>query len=309
VGVAPLVAIGECMLELARSGGGGQFGEGWRLGYAGDSFNTALYLRRLGQAVAYFTAVGVDPFSEQLLAAWTAEGLDLSMVLRDPTRLPGLYAIRTDAAGERSFSYWRSQSAARRLWLLPGIETALAAARATPLLYLSGITLSLFEAPERRQLCELAGEVRKRGGQVAFDPNYRPAGWPDRKTAGDAIEAMAAHVSIALPTLEDEQRLWGDGSPSQSAARWRQWGASEVLVKMGAAGCLVHTATLSQQVPATVPPRVVDTTGAGDAFNAGYLAARRNGQSIEAAAHAGHRLAGIVIQYPGAIVPSDIRLQ
>lgn len=303
---APVVAIGECMLELARVGEGGPLGAGWRLGFAGDTFNTALYMRRLGAPVAYFTALGVDDFSAEMLAAWAAEGMDISLVLRDQQRISGLYAISTDQAGERSFNYWRSESAARRLFALPGIDVALAQARKASLLYLSGITLSLYDSSERRLLSELAATVRAQGGQVAFDPNYRPAGWPDKASACAAIEAIAPHVSIALPTYEDEQRLWGDATPAQSAARWQQWGASEIMVKLGAEGCLAVSAAHSVLVAATTPVRVLDTTGAGDSFNAGYLEARRRGLSLVAAAAAGHRLAGLVIQHHGAIVPREL---
>jgi 2-dehydro-3-deoxygluconokinase len=291
------------MLELSRSGGAGLLGEGWRLSYAGDTFNTALYLQRLGAPVAYFTALGTDPYSDAMCEAWAAEGLDLALVLRDPQRIPGLYAIRTDAAGERSFSYWRAQSAAKRLFSLPGIEAALQLAEQAQLLYLSGISLSLYDPLERQRLYQLAAAVRANGGLVAFDPNYRPAGWPDIAVARAAIEAIAPHVSIALPTFDDEQRLWGDATAATAAARWQQWGAGEVIVKLGAAGCLAVTAAESRSIAAPAAAQVVDTTGAGDSFNAAYLNGRLAGQTVAAAAMAANRLAGIVIQHRGAIIP------
>jgi 2-dehydro-3-deoxygluconokinase len=303
--VAPVVALGECMLELSRSGAGQRLGEGWRLSFAGDTFNTAIYMQRLGAPVAYFTALGTDPYSDEMRAAWAAEGIDLSLVLRDPERMPGLYAIRTSEAGERSFSYWRSNSAARRLFQLAGTEAALDQVQSAELLYLSGITLSLFDANERARLCEIARRVRERGGQVAFDPNYRPAGWPDIEQARASISAMAAHVSIALPTFDDERLLWGDASPGQTAERWRRLGASEVVVKLGKEGCLIGAATNRQFIAALPVSEVVDSTGAGDSFNAAFLIARRTGRSLQQAAMAGNRLASLVIQHRGAIIPLD----
>jgi len=301
-----VVAVGECMLELSQARAGPCLGEGWRLGFGGDTFNTALYLHRLGVPVAYLTALGTDPCSMELMRAWADEGLDVSLVLSDATRQPGLYAIRTDVRGERSFQYWRSQSAARALFRLPGIEAALATARRAELLFLSGITLSLYETGERARLQEVARAVRAAGGAVAFDPNYRPAGWPDEDAARDALALMAAHTSIALPTFEDEQRLWGDRTPGDTADRWLQQGAREVVVKRGAAGCLVASGRTRIGVAAEAVDRVVDTTGAGDAFNAGYLAARRRGESADTAARAGHRLAAQVIQHAGALLPRGI---
>ena len=163
----PVIAIGECMLELTSDA------DRWQLGYAGDVFNTALYLSRLGVPTAFMTALGADAFSQELRAEWQADGLDTSMVLTDPSRLPGLYAVRNDADGERHFYYWREHSAARQLFTLPGIEAAVARAGAARQLYLSGITLSLFSLPDRARLNDIAAAVRAGQGQVIFDPNYR----------------------------------------------------------------------------------------------------------------------------------------
>ncbi len=191
-----IVAIGECMIEMARPGHGG-----WQLSYSADSYNTALYLSRLGHETAFFTALGDDPFSTEMRALWEEEWLNTSLVLTAPKRLPGLYAIRTDKTGEREFFYWREQEAVRALFQLDAIEAALDRARSAKLLYLSGITLSLFGEHDRRRLIDLARDVRSRSGHGAFDPNYRAQGWTDPHAARAAIDAIAPFVSIALPTL------------------------------------------------------------------------------------------------------------
>jgi 2-dehydro-3-deoxygluconokinase len=287
------------MLELSRRGAD------WRLGYAGDSFNTALYLQRLGVSTAYLTALGDDPFSTEMRAAWQSEGLDLSLVLTDTQRLPGLYAIRTSSSGERSFSYWRQQAAVRELFRLPGIQAALERARCARLLYMSGITLSLFEPADQEQLVDVARSVRQGGGVVAFDLNYRPAGWAGASAAQEAVARLAGVVSWALPTFEDAAQLYGNVSPEQTVTAWQERGATEVVVKLGAQGCLVAAAGRRDLLPAVPVGRVVDTTGAGDAFNAGYLAGRLRGLPPLQAARAAQILAAEVIQHPGAVVPTD----
>lgn len=294
-----VVAAGECMLELARQG------ELWRLGAAGDTFNTALYLRRLGARVRYFTALGVDPFSEEMLLGWQREGLDVSLVLRDATHLPGLYAIRTDDRGERSFYYWRQQAAVRQLFGLPGIDAALQASAGCDLLYLSGITLSLFDARDRARWQALAAAVRQQGGKVAFDPNYRPRGWASASEALAAMESLAPLVDILLTSAEDHQLLCGSASGTAIASHWLALGVAEVVLKRGSEGAVAHA---GGQVCEAGVPRVVamvDSTGAGDAFNAAYLAARLSGGSLESALHAGNALAGAVVQVPGAILPVE----
>lgn len=295
-----IVSIGECMLELAGAVGGAA-----RLAFGGDAFNTTLYLARLGLAPFFLSALGEDPFSEEMLAAWRAEGVRTELVERTAGRLPGLYAIRTSAAGERTFFYWRSESAARSLFRSAHCEPVLERAAAADLLYFSGISLSLFGPDGRAKLHDIAARVRERGGRVAFDPNYRPACWPSADDARTAIREIAEVVSIALPTLEDERTLWSDESPHAAAARWRAFGAHERVVKLGVGGALVATDDGEVHVPAGRPSRVADTTGAGDAFNAGYLGMRMRGSSPLEAARFAHALAAVIVEHPGAIAPVE----
>lgn len=289
------------MIELARGPAAGE----WRMGFAGDTANVAIYAARGGVDTGYLSALGDDPYSAELRDFLTAEGVDCSLVLTHPTRVPGLYAIRTDATGERSFTYWREQSAARGFFALSGSAAALAEAARARMLYLSGITLSLFEDAGRTQVAGLASAVRANGGEVVFDGNYRQRGWPDATAARAAFAQIAPHCSIVLPTFEDEAALWCDAGPRESAERWHAAGATLVVVKLGEEGALLSRAGRVPQLipcPARKAPR--DTTGAGDSFNAAFLAALLAGSTPEAAVLAGHRLAGEVVMYPGAIIPS-----
>jgi 2-dehydro-3-deoxygluconokinase len=295
--MSTIVCAGECMLELS-----GGVGAPARLAFGGDTFNTALYLARLGLAPSYLTAVGCDPYSEAMLAAWREEGVRTDLVARSPDRLPGLYAVHT-SRGERRFYYWRSESAARALFRCQECDRVLALASSAHLFYLSGITLSLYEPHERTLIRELAAKVRARGGEVAFDPNYRPALWWSPEEARGAFREIAPLVTTVLPTLEDEQALWGDDRAETTAARWRDWGAREVVVKQGSAGARLLAPNVEADVPVAVAIEAVDTTAAGDAFNAGYLACRIHHRHPLAAVRFAHELAGIVIQHPGAIAP------
>lgn len=295
-----VLCFGEAMLELSCSGA-----DNWRMGVAGDTFNVAVYLRRLGCDAGFMTALGQDDFSADIKAAMAREGLGADWCLTHPTRAPGLYAIRLDEVGERSFAYWREASAARAFFDCEGAERVLEAASACGLLYFSAITLSLFDEAGRARVVALAQSARRQGVRVAFDSNYRPRGWPDAATAARAIEALAGAIDIALPTFSDDAALFGDPDPAACAARWKGLGASEVAVKLGERGAYLSSADGTAHVPAQVVAEVVDTTGAGDSFNAGYLAARAHHLPTEEAARFANRLAGQVIQFSGAIIPFD----
>ncbi len=301
-----VVAFGECMIELQ----GEAFGS-MRQTFGGDTLNTAVYLARCGRAaglqVGYATAVGDDPLSAGLLQRWAAEGLELSCVRRIAGKLPGLYQIAVDAHGERHFSYWRGQSAARDYF-----DTA---AGATPLeqqaeslaaLYFSGISLAILPPAGRERLLALAQQMRARGAQVVFDNNYRPRLWADAAAAQAAFAQAYALASIALVTLDDEQALWGGADADRQLQATLALPCPELVVKRGAAATLLRVGTAAvQEVPTERVSRVVDTTAAGDSFAGAYLAARLSGAAPAAAAAAGNALAAVVVQHRGALIPED----
>ena len=280
--MADVLALGECMVELAVRPDGT-----YALAHAGDVFNTAVYLARLGVRTEFGTALGDDEASDRIAALAAAEGVRLAHAARLPGRSPGLYMIDLDARGERRFSYWRGESAARTMLDGAAGEALLAAIPNHPWVYLTGITLSILSTQARARLDAALDRARAGGTRIAFDSNYRARGWPDMATARAVIGGAIARTDVLLAG-EDEQAALG------LAAR-----ARETVVKRGADGCVVDGVL----VPA-VGARAIDTTAAGDSFNAAYLAARLAGADPVAAARAGARLAAIVVTHRGAITPA-----
>ncbi|MCB1464615.1 MAG: sugar kinase [Nitratireductor sp.] len=303
-----LLSIGECMLELSGAEDAVASGEHdlWRLGIAGDTLNTAWYARALLDPeiwqVAYFTRVGQDGFSRKIIDFIAANGIDTRWIGRDPHRHAGLYAIELKE-GERSFTYWRDQSAAR---LLADDEASLEHAMdEADAIYLSGITLAIL-APERRDFVTgLLAKASAKGKLTAFDPNIRPRLWPDPETARAAIMAAATASQLVLPSFDDEIAAFGDASPQETLERYRQAGAREVAVKNGGEAATIGWDGRTGTVSAGGSVTIVDTTGAGDSFNGGYLAARLDGADPLAAARAGHAIAGKVVGHRGALMPMD----
>jgi 2-dehydro-3-deoxygluconokinase len=301
-----IACVGEAMIELS---GLGTPDARVALATAGDTYNTAVYLARAlpvaNASVAYVSALGDDPFSDRILDDMVAEGIDTRAVPRLPDRLPGLYAIELDPGGERRFHYWRDASAARHMFDPGGVPWETLAA--FDVIYLSGITLAILPPEARERLCALCHEMRASGRHVIFDSNYRPRLWRDVDTTRDAMRRMWAAVTIGLPSCDDEVALWGDSGPAAILDRLSQLGVPEIALKRGASGPLLHHADLPSRREGSYPPAttIVDTTAAGDSFNAGYIAARLFGADMTAAAEAGHALATRVIGHRGAILPRD----
>jgi 2-dehydro-3-deoxygluconokinase len=297
-----VASIGECMMEMRH-----RSPSDLDLGYGGDTLNTAVYLARLGPAVGievdYVTALGDDPYSDAMIAMWTSERIGTGLVPRLKGRVPGLYVIRTDEKGERSFFYWRSAAAARDMLAAPHGSKILAALPSYPWIYFSGITLSILEEAPRRALLDALGTARAGGSKIAFDPNFRPRGWPDPAAARAAFTDALRLTDLALPSQSDEKLLFGDADAEATAARMRALGVGEIVVKDAEGPCLVVSGESRWTVEGRRVAKPVDTTAAGDSFNAAYLAARIAGMDPDSAARSGHALAAEVILHPGAVIP------
>jgi 2-dehydro-3-deoxygluconokinase len=294
-----VACIGECMIELKQAQGG-QDGL-YSRGYGGDTLNTAVYLARLGVDVDYITALGDDPMSDEMIAGWAAEGVGTKRVLRLSGKLPGIYLIQTDEKGERRFFHWRENSAARSLMNVPGTGDILNALAGYDLVYLSAITLSLYTETGRARLIAALRRAREGGARIAYDTNFRVRGWPDLDIARAVYRDAFDSADMALASTEDLLPLYPGESFDSLMARIS---SAEVVLKLSEPASILRFAGASREVraePVTQP--VVDTTAAGDSFSAAYIAARLAGAEPVEAARAGHRLAGVVVCYPGAIIP------
>ena len=288
-----VAAIGEAMIELAMTGI-----ETAHVGVAGDTLNTAIYIKRSAPEISvdYITRLGSDPFSQRIRDFIAAEHIGTGQIETDPNGSPGLYAITTDERGERSFTYWRGQSAARSMFQTDN-GPCFDALAGYDLLYLSGITLAILPATTRTALLEW---LRQFAGRVAFDGNYRPRLWESAEVALATMNALWDRADVALPSIDDEMALQAE-SHEAVITRFRALRATGA-VKCGEDGPISLGEPVTQDYPAA--PHVVDTTAAGDSFNGGYLAAYLQGKNQSECLLAGHALASRVIGHRGAIIPT-----
>lgn len=291
------LGIGECMVELSPEGQGL-----FRKGFAGDVFNTLWYARQaLGPQwqVEFLTGLGTDALSDEFRAFAAAAGISCEGAPRLSDRTLGLYMIHL-RQGERSFSYWRETSAARAMMSAPReVEARL---KGADVIYLTGITLAILP---HRDACALLAQVdamRGAGAVVAFDPNIRPRLWDDPARMRALIEQAARTATIVLPSHDDEAAAFGDADPAATAARYAALGCGHVVVKNGAAAVVTRIGGACAEHAVTPVARVVDSTAAGDSFNAAYLAEFLASRDDAAAVRAGGAQAARTISARGALV-------
>ena len=292
-----IVIFGECMVELVNRGP-----DTLSKGYAGDTYNTAVYLKRCARdiSVSYLTAIGADFLSDELLFKMGDEEINTDQVYRSEDRNLGLYMVRTDKHGERTFAYWRANSAATQTLNLMRGDLSNA-----DVFYFSGISLAILDEVQRLKLFDLIDGFRAKGGKVVFDPNYRPRLWPGPEHAQLWTNKAYSHADIAFPGGDDHLALYGHTDVDAIHQHVADLGVKEIIVKNGAVGVHIYEKDSHCIVPVERVETVVDTTAAGDAFNGGYLSARLSGKDMTDSASFGAKVAATVISYPGAIVEKD----
>ena len=308
-GPARVAAIGECMIERREEGTDLKSVPDIPRNFSGDTLNTLTYAARLlGKDRAnlfYVTAVGEDEDSSAMLAAWEAEGINTGFARRLRYKLPGSYTIATGPDGERRFDYDRDRSAARELFRDGFAASLKDSLKGFHVVYLSGISFAILNNEYRESLLELLKSLRQAGVIIVYDPNYRAALWKSPRDARDWAERIYREADAALPGFDDEEALFNDATPEHTCARLADLGITEIVVKNGSSPCTVATGKDISRFPVTPREQVVDTTAAGDSFNAGYISARLCGSDIATSVRTGQSLSGLVIQYPGAIIPRD----
>ncbi|MEM6888606.1 MAG: sugar kinase [Pseudomonadota bacterium] len=288
-----VACVGEAMIELSMRGGQAS------VGVAGDTLNTAIYLKRAAPEleIDYVSCLGDDPFSDQIATFIDAQEIGTSRIRRLEGRAPGLYAITTTESGERSFTYWRHDSAARRLFQI-GNAFDFTCLEGYDVIYLSAITLAILPEHVRRGLLAW---LETNPVHFAFDSNYRPRLWESPQAARNTMADFWPRADIVLPSVDDEMALHGE-SEEAVVARFEAHPGQGAL-KRGDRGPMSIGQAVDQ--PYEAARAVVDTTAAGDSFNGGYLGAILTGASQAASLQAGHRLAARVVSHPGAIIPAD----
>lgn len=298
-------AIGECMIEMVPADNGL-----YAMRYAGDSFNTSQYLAWLDDKndfiVSYLTCLGADKFGRKMLKAWGDNQINTEYVLTNNIKNTGLYFADTDENGNRDYTFFRSDSAAKYLFQHDNIDQTLDNVLAnTDTLYISLISMAILSNEDKEKLITFFERAYSTGIKTVLDTNYRESLWASKQETINWHNKLLPFIHTAMPTFDENQILFGDKTPNDTIDRLKQADVKEIIVKNGEDGAYIFDNGQETFVPAHNVVKVVDTTAAGDSFNAGYLYARALGHSNEVSAKLGHSLASKVIQHKGALISKN----
>lgn len=290
-----ILSMGEPLMEFSEVNDP-ERGRIYLPGFGGDTSNFAVAAARQGARVGYLTHVGADAFGDRFLELWESEGIDTSLVVRNPDAHTGLYFITYTEAGHQ-FTYHRKGSAASRM--RPEDVPAEAIARVR-LLHVSGISQAISDTA-----CDAvlrAVEVaRAHGVMISYDPNLRLKLWPLPR-ARAVIHATAAMADLFLPSLEDARQLTGFEDPDRIVDFYLNLGAGLVALKLGREGVLVATRSERHRVQG-FRVKTVDATGAGDTFDGAFVVERLSGAGLLEAARYANAAAALSTTGYGAVGP------
>ena len=288
-----LLCIGEIMLEFS------QISENlYRKSFAGDTFNVAHYASIVGGSsveVDYFTAIGTDENSDQCQSFIERNKVGVKKIHRDEIHSIGLFNLSNNDAGEKRYTYWRSDSAARHLFEqkidLSGYD----------FVYISGITAAI--TIHKTNLIDALLKAKNKGAKIVFDFNYRPQLWAADEAKEFSLKLLPL-VDILKISDEEFEILFPCKTMSDFS---RENHEAELIFTCGGQKAEVWQAgNLLAQEFFEASTKVIDSSAAGDSFLGAYLASYSKFDASQRLKRA-HRIAVQVIAHKGSIAPIDIK--
>lgn len=272
-----VIAIGDALVDLIIKvsryppRGGNVWGSAIEMRPGGTVANFAVGLARLGVPVAFLGKVGDDAYGQFLLGDLQGEGIDTNHTLVEGPAHTGVVFIPVDAEGERTFFACAKGAAHTRLRPREVDPEVVAGAQ---WLHATGVCLA--EGSSREAILKAMGLAKGVGVPISFDPNLRLEGGLFSNGLREALEE-AFHLAEVVLVSNEELDLLSEAEGIEGRAREiLEKGTEIVVVKCGEEGAVGLSRDRRVVVPA-FSVTVVDTTGAGDAFDAGFVAGRLQG--------------------------------
>jgi len=277
--------------------------------FGGAPMNTAVGVSRLGVSAGVITAVGKDPFGDFLFEALRENKVDVSNVKRKEGKRTSITFVANEPiTGERTFLFYRKP------WTGETADSSLERDDIDPtyisradLLHVSGFALS--QQPSRGAIFHAIGIARKSDVHVSFDPTLRSDVWDDEEILRKTYRKALRLSDIATFSREEAQFVLGTAEPDKAASKALKLGPRTVGIKLGSQGSFVKTANGKVIMKPAFSVKSVDTTGAGDGWNAGFLIGICKGWDLEKSVTVANAVGGLVVTRRGAITAMPYRTE
>lgn len=306
-----MISIGEVLIDfISEELGTINNVKGFQKCPGGAPANFAVGLARLGVNIAFIGKVGDDPFGEYLLNVLKNEKVNTENVIKaQKNERTALAFVSLDEDAERDFVFYRKNAAD-----LQFTEKELKVDYLVNAKYIHFGTVSLTEEPSRTATISAIERCREAGGKSCFDPNLRLDLWENLETFREIIDKVLKKTDIMYPSLEELKIILQREDVEEQEAIdliMEKYPIDIVALKRGKEGCLIKK---REDFFLTIPAfevHVLDTTGAGDGFNVGFIFGLIEEKSIEEAGIIGNAVGALVIQKKGAMtsLPSREELQ
>ena len=288
-----IIGIGECLIEFFEEGS-----HSYKQSVAGDVFNTLFYASRLGLKTGLISNFGNDDLTKHIWELMDQEGIDRSSITRSETKTNGLYLISTNESGDPHYSFWRNDSAAKETLQTIDPKRIEEYILTSKYFHFSAIALAILN--EREILISLLQRIHGKM-TITFDTNFRKGLWDDIGILKSFIESAPSFVDILFVSSTDDENIFTKRSADEAIAFYRGLGYRKIIFKQGRKNVLAWDSMQMLEVPVLTGVKVIDATAAGDAFNAGFIAAQLHGESFESSIHSGNLCAAFVITRRGGI--------
>ncbi|MBU5595584.1 sugar kinase [Amphibacillus sp. MSJ-3] len=288
-----VLAIGEILVDLISTSYADLMSDNRFNAYFGGSpANIAMNIKRLGGQSQICAAVGTDAFGDFLIGHLKKQGMDTSLI-QQVKQSTSMVAINKSKGTPIPVFY---RGADYHLQLTDQLKQEV---EQTKIIHFSSWPIS---RPESRNIVKEVIELaRKDQTLVCFDPNYHKSLWDDAEDGIEFIKEMISYADIIKPSDDDAQRLFGLDTPENQIEKFHQLGCPFVIMTLGAEGAIVSIEGKKRYYP-SFAKKVVDTTGAGDAFWSGFYVGLTQGETIEQALNIGFKVSAYKLKYTGAVV-------
>ena len=294
-----LIGIGECLIELFE-----EATHSYKQSVAGDVFNTLFYASRLGLKTGFISNFGSDDLTKNILEVMDREGIDRSYTTESDKKTNGIYLIATNESGDPHYSFWRSDSAARETLQAIDVKKLEDFILSSKYFHFSAIALAILH--ERKILISILQKLRGKI-KISFDTNFRKGLWDEIDNLKIFIESASSFVDVLFVSRSDDENIYGVRTAEAAMKYYQSLGYKLIIYKQGSDDVYCWNSNTLIQVPTIKDVRVVDATAAGDAFNAGFIAAQIRGENIENSIRNGNGCAAFVIGRRGGLA-EDFRM-